>query len=258
MTNDKPDFLQEAGPAAWRLAAQVVTAVGQVLLWIINAIGRLLRPLTSRLVATPLRPERAARLRRTSPPAGRCTHGRARPAPAPRTPPLLRWAHAWRRFGTSWWYGPVTGAVLALAALFELPLHHLPAVSLQGGFALAATVPLMFRRESLRPSAAIALGAFAASLLSGQTLLATTAFAALYTLFLLAQQLPRQSTGVLGVASVVGRGRGLPRPPAAWTTSPGRPRSSPSSPRSGWATPAVRSRRPRPAWTRSASATARR
>ena len=64
----------------------------------------------------------------------------------------------------------------------------------------------MFRRESLRPAAAITLGALAASLLSGQTLLFTTAFAGLYTLFLLAQQLPRQSTGVLGVGSVVAVG----------------------------------------------------
>jgi signal transduction histidine kinase len=204
VTSDKPDFLQEAGPAAWRLAAQVVTAVGQVLLWIITGISRLLRPLTSRLVAT--------LYGRSAPPAPPsyvapdgtlyATRG-GPPGPPPRTPPLVRWVHAWRRFGASWWYGPVTGAVLALAALFELPLHHLEAVSLSGGFALASTVPLMFRRESLRPAAAITLGALAASLLSGQALLATTAFAGLYTLFLLAQQLPRQSTGVLGVGSVV-------------------------------------------------------
>jgi signal transduction histidine kinase len=115
---------------------------------------------------------------------------------------LLRWAHAWRNFGNSWAYGPVTGAMLAVAALLELPLHHLRVVSLPGGFALGATLPLMFRRESLRPTAAIALGALAASLLSGQQSLATTAFAGLYTLYLLAQQLPRQSTGVLGVGSV--------------------------------------------------------
>jgi signal transduction histidine kinase len=205
VTSDKPDFLQEAGPAAWRLAAQVVTAVGQVLLWILTGIGKLFRPLTSRLVAT--------LYGRSAPPApshvspGGTMYARpGPPAPAPRTPPLLRWAHAWRRFGLSWWYGPVTGAVLALAALFEMPLHHLQAVSLQGGFALASTAPLMFRRESLRPAAAITLGALAASLLSGQTLLATTAFAGLYTLFLLAQQLPRQSTGVLGVGSVVAVG----------------------------------------------------
>ncbi len=122
---------------------------------------------------------------------------------APKTPPLLRWAHAWRGFGTRWTYGPVTGAMLALAALLELPLHDLAVVSLPGGFALAATLPMMFRRESLRPAAAISLGALAASLLSGQQLMVTTAFAGMYTLFLLAQQLPRQSTGVLGVGSVV-------------------------------------------------------
>jgi signal transduction histidine kinase len=203
VTNDKPDFFHEAGPAAWRLAAQVVTAVGQVLLWLLNGVGRLLRPLTNRLAATlygrsaPPTPSHASPGGTMYAPPGR---------PAPRTPPLLRWAHAWRRFGTSWWYGPVTGAALALAALCELPLHRIEAVSLPGGFALAATAPLMFRRESLRPAAAITLGALAASLLSGQTLLLTTAFAGLYTLFLLAQQLPRQSTGVLGVGSVVAVG----------------------------------------------------
>lgn len=205
MTSDKPDFLQEAGPAAWRLAAQVVTAVGQVLLWIITGVGRLLRPLTSRLVATlygrsaPPTPSHVS-------PGGTMYARPGTQAAAPRTPPVLRWAHAWRRFGLSWWCGPVTGAALALAALTELPLHHLRAVSLQGGLALASTVPLMFRREALRPAAAITLGALAASLLSGQTLLFTTAFAGLYTLFLLAQQLPRQSSGVLGVASVAAVG----------------------------------------------------
>jgi signal transduction histidine kinase len=201
--NDKPEFLQEAGPAAWRLAAQVVTAVGQVLLWILTGVGRLLRPLTRRLVAT--------LYGRSAPPdpSHVSPHGTlyARPGqPVPRTPPLLRWIHAWRRFGTTWWYDLLTGAVLTLAALFELPLHHLQAVSLQGGFAVAATAPLMFRREALRPAAAITLGALAASLLSGQTLLFTTAFAGLYTLYLLAQQLPRQSTGILGVGSAVAVG----------------------------------------------------
>jgi signal transduction histidine kinase len=189
------------------MAAQVVTAVGQVLLWILTALGRLLRPITNRLVAA---------LYGKSPPPGaappyasaggtlytRQPPGGGPPPPAPRTPPLLRWAHAWRDFGDSWAYGPVTGAMLAVAALLELPLHHLPVIGLPGGFALGATVPLMFRRESLRPSAAIALGSLAASLLSGQQLLATAAFAGMYTLYLLAQQLPRQSTGVLGVGSV--------------------------------------------------------
>jgi signal transduction histidine kinase len=205
VTSDKPDFLHEAGPAAWRMAAQVVTAVGQVLLWILTAVGRLLRPITSRLVsalygqstppaATPSYASPGGTLYARQPPAG--------PPAAAKTPPLLRWAHAWRNFGNSWAYGPVTGAMLAVAALLELPLHHLRVVSLPGGFALGATLPLMFRRESLRPTAAIALGALAASLLSGQQPLATTAFAGLYTLYLLAQQLPRQSTGVLGVGSV--------------------------------------------------------
>jgi signal transduction histidine kinase len=233
VTSDKPDFLHEAGPAAWRMAAQVVTAVGQVLLWVLTAVGRLLRPLTSRLAAA-LYGGSAPR----TPPGGIPPHGAydgrpgqsgygghvpaaARPphaapggtlytrqppsgavAAPPRTPPLLRWVHAWRDFSRSWAYGPVTGAALALAALLELPLHRLPVLSLPGGFALGATLPLMFRRESLRPAAAIALGSLAASLFSGQQLLATTAFAGMYTLFLLAQQIPRQSTGVLGVGSV--------------------------------------------------------
>jgi signal transduction histidine kinase len=47
------------------------------------------------------------------------------------------------------------------------------------------------------------LGAFAASLLTGQTVLVTTAFAALYTLYALAQQLPRQSAGGLAVGAAV-------------------------------------------------------
>jgi signal transduction histidine kinase len=116
--------------------------------------------------------------------------------------PLPRWIHAWREFAKSGAYAPLTGGLLALAALIELPLHHVQVASLAGGFALAATLPLMFRRESLRPVAAVSLSAFAAGLLSGQPLLAVTSFGALYTLYLLAQQLPRQSTGVLAVSSV--------------------------------------------------------
>jgi signal transduction histidine kinase len=188
VTSDKPDLLHEAGPAAWRAAAQVVTAVGQVLLWILTWIGRLLGPVTTRLVGA---------LYGTATPGG-TLHARR-----PRTPPLLRWANAWRRFAGSWTYAPVTGVVLALAALVELPLHGLGVLSLPAVFALAATVPLMFRAEAPRPASAIVLGALAASLLSGQRLLATTAFAGLYTLYLLAQRLPRQQTGVLGVGSVV-------------------------------------------------------
>ncbi|GAA4637147.1 histidine kinase [Actinoallomurus vinaceus] len=222
MTSDKPDFLHEAGPAAWRVAAQVVTAVGQVLLWILTGIGRLLRPITSRLVASlygrstpPATPPPYGGPPPYATPDGTLLQRQPPPNPAgppppaarqPRTPPVLRWVHAWRRFAESWAYGPVTGAILAVAALIELPLHHLQVVSLPGAFALAATLPLMFRRESLRPASAIVLGALAASLLSGQQVLMTTAFAGLYTLFLLAQQLPRPSTGVLGVCSVVGVG----------------------------------------------------
>ena len=229
MTTDKPDFLQEAGPAAWRMASQVVTAVGQVLLWILTAIGRVLRPVTNRLVAAlygksppaqaaarhPARgrtgrtrdrtPAYATPAASTPPPTARSTPAAGGRPPGPGAPDAAAAALGARlaEFGELWTYGPVTGAMLALAALLELPLHHLQVVSLPGGFALGTTLPLMFRRESLRPAAAIALGSLAASLLSGQPLLATTAFAGMYTLFLLAQQLPRQSTGVLGVGGVV-------------------------------------------------------
>jgi signal transduction histidine kinase len=189
------------------MAAQVVTAVGQVLLWILTAAGRVLRPITSRLVAMVYGKSAPQSTRQPYVSPGGTLYTREPPGgppqPVPRTPPLLRWILAWRRFGRHWTYGPVTGALLALAAVLELPLHHLDVVSLPGGFALAATLPLMFRRESLRPAAAISLGALAASLLSGQEITATTAFAGMYTLYLLAQQLPRQSTGVLGVGSVV-------------------------------------------------------
>jgi signal transduction histidine kinase len=190
----------EPVPAAWRAAAQVVTAVGQVLLWLLTWAGRLLSPITTRLAA--------ALYGRSEPPA---TAQRAAPdgtlyaprQPTSRPPPLLRWATAWRAFAGSWTYAPITGGLLAFAALVELPLHGLGVVSLQAVFALAATVPLMFRVEAPRPAAAIVLGALAASLLSGQRLLATTALAGLYTLYLLAQRLPRQQTGVLGVGSLV-------------------------------------------------------
>ncbi|MGH3242814.1 MAG: sensor histidine kinase, partial [Spirillospora sp.] len=76
-------------------------------------------------------------------------------------------------------------------------------LSLAGGFAVASTLPLGWRRENLRPVAAIVLGAVAAGLLTGEVLLVTTGFAALYTLYALGRQLPRQSTGVLAFGSVV-------------------------------------------------------
>jgi signal transduction histidine kinase len=74
-------------------------------------------------------------------------------------------------------------------------------VSLAGGFAVAATAPLIWRREFLRPVTAVVLGALAAALLSGERPLAATTFAGLYALYLLAQQLPRQSAGALAVGS---------------------------------------------------------
>jgi signal transduction histidine kinase len=116
--------------------------------------------------------------------------------------PLPRWVNGWREFTESWFFPPLTGLALAIAAVAELAPHHLPPVSVASGFAVAATLPLVWRREFLRPVAAVVLGAFAAGLFSGQLLLITTAFAALYTLYLLAQHMPRQSAGVLAVGSV--------------------------------------------------------
>jgi signal transduction histidine kinase len=84
----------------------------------------------------------------------------------------------------------------------ELYARNMTLLSLPGGFAVAATVPLVWRREFLHPVAAVALGAFAAAMLSGQLLLVTVAFAALYTLYILGQHLPRQAAGGLAVASV--------------------------------------------------------
>src|SRR5262249_19566773 len=51
---------------------------------------------------------------------------------------------------------------------------------------------------------AVVLGAFAASLLSGQQLMITSVLAALYTLYALARHLDRQATAVLTVTTTVG------------------------------------------------------
>jgi signal transduction histidine kinase len=203
---------------AWRLSGRIVAGVGQVLLWILTGIGRLLRPLTARIGARlygpaapssqgppqgPRGPERGhgpqgAAGRYGPPAAGRDGNTRT----GSPTAPMPRWINGWREFTESWIFAPLTGLALAIAAVAELTPHDVPPVSLAGGFAVAATLPLVWRREFLRPVAAVLLGAFAASLLSGQQLLVTTAFAALYTLYLLAQHMPRQSAGVLAVGSV--------------------------------------------------------
>ncbi|MCW2902803.1 MAG: Signal transduction histidine kinase [Streptosporangiaceae bacterium] len=211
MTSDKPTsspLRPEHEPArgperfahyAWRLSGRIVAGVGQVLLWVLTGIGRLLRPLTSRLGARLYGPPAPPHVPGYGPPgAGR--GGSTRQGPP--TAPLPRWGNAWREFTASWAFGPLTGLALAVAAVAELLPHNLHPLSLAGGLAVAATLPLVWRREFLRPVAAVVLGAFAASLLSGQLLLVTTAFAALYTLYLLAQHMPRQSAGVLAVGSV--------------------------------------------------------
>ncbi|MFF5258631.1 sensor histidine kinase [Actinomadura viridis] len=190
------------GPAvahhAWRLSGRIVAGLGQLLLWILTGAGRLLKPLGVRI---------AAKLygRRGPQPAGPGPggDGRTRVAPATATAPLPRWINAWGEFTESWYFAPLTGLALTIAALAELAPRVSAPVSVAGGFAVAATLPLVWRREYLRPVAAIVLGAYAASLLTGQILLVTTAFAALWTLYSLARQLPRQSAGALAVGGVV-------------------------------------------------------
>ncbi|MFG2250022.1 sensor histidine kinase [Spirillospora sp. NPDC048823] len=188
------------GPAlahhAWRLSGRIVAGVGQLLLWILTGIGTLLRPLADRL---------AVRLnggmgRRPSPGMPGAPGAPAGPAEA--TAPLPRWINTWREIAGSWYFAPLTGLALTIAALGELAPRAGSPISLAAGFALAATLPLVWRRENLRPVAAVVLGAVAANLLTGEILLITTGFAALYTLYALGRQLPRQSTGVLAVGSV--------------------------------------------------------
>jgi signal transduction histidine kinase len=181
------------GPAvahhAWRLSGRIVAGVGQLLLWILTGIGTLLRPLAVRL---------GARLNGGAPPG---------PGVAPgQTAPLPRWINTWREVVGSWYFAPLTGLALTIAALAELAPRVDSPVSLAGGFAVAATLPLVWRRENLRAVAAVVLSAVAASLLTGQVLLVTTSFAALYTLYALGRRLPRQSTGVLAVGSVAALG----------------------------------------------------
>ncbi|TDC70102.1 sensor histidine kinase [Actinomadura sp. GC306] len=181
------------GPAvahhAWRLSGRIVAGVGQLLLWILTGIGTLLRPLAVRLAA---RLNGVGRQQAPHPPGG----------PAAATAPLPRWINAWREFTASWYFAPLTGLALTVAALAELAPRAESPISLAGGFAVAATLPLVWRQENLRPVAAVVLGTVAANLLTGENLLITTGFAGLYTLYALGRQLPRQSAGVLAAGSV--------------------------------------------------------
>ncbi|MFC4910467.1 sensor histidine kinase [Actinomadura gamaensis] len=92
---------------------------------------------------------------------------------------------------------------MTIAAVAELAPGARTPISVAGGFAVASTLPLVWRREYLRPVAAVALSAFAASLLTGQEVLVTSVLAALYTLYALTRQMPRQSAGALAVGSLV-------------------------------------------------------
>ncbi|MER6811412.1 histidine kinase [Spirillospora sp. NPDC000708] len=191
------------GPAlahqAWRLSGRIVAGVGQLLLWILTGIGHLLRPLAVRLGA---RLNGAGRGPAPGAPGMPPGFPGAPPPPAGETAPLPRWINTWSEFTGAWYFAPLTGLALTIAALAELAPSTGSPLSLAGGFAVASTVPLVWRRENLRPVAAVVLGAFAAGLLTGQQLLITTAFAALYTLYALGRQLPRQSAGVLAAGSV--------------------------------------------------------
>ncbi|MDX6744604.1 sensor histidine kinase [Actinocorallia sp. A-T 12471] len=181
----------------WRLSGRGVAAVGQLLLWVLEGLGRLLKPLQdkvmARLYGQPPAPPAAA----YGPYGTMITPQAAPEGPAP------RWIAAWQRFSSSWGYAPVTGLLLTLAAVYEVGTNTSDVMSVQGAFAVAATLPMVWRREVLKPAAAIVLGATAASLLSGQAFLVTTMAAALCMLYLLAQALPRASTGVLAVTSLM-------------------------------------------------------
>ncbi|WP_433328824.1 sensor histidine kinase [Spirillospora sp. CA-294931] len=191
------------GPAiahhAWRLSGRIVAGVGQLLLWVLTGIGTLLRPVAvkvgAKLYGSGRRPAQPS-------PYGMAGPDQTRINPADATAPLPRWINTWGEFTRSWYFSPLTGLALTVAALAELAPRASSPLSVAGGFAVATTLPLVWRREYLRPMAAVGLGAFAASLLTGQMLLVTTTFAALFTLYSLARQLPRQSAGVLAVGGV--------------------------------------------------------
>ncbi|GAB3670866.1 histidine kinase [Actinocorallia lasiicapitis] len=176
----------------WRLSGRAVAGVGQLLLWVLEGVGRLLKPLQDGVM--------------------RRLYGQPQPVQGPygtmiaplaaATAPMPRWLGLWQRFTASWAYAPVTGLAMTVAALWEVGSNHDPLFSVPAGFAIAATLPLVWRREVLRPVAAIVLGATAGSLLSGQVFLVTTMLAAVCVLFKLAQQLPRHSNGVMACASL--------------------------------------------------------
>jgi signal transduction histidine kinase len=199
-SDNKPPLGQEIAAHAWRLSGRIVAGVGEVLLWLLARVGRLLRPLvtalTARLYGRSGQPRPAAASGSQRPGAGP-QDGLTRVQPGAAF--LPRWLHAWREFYKSWAFAPVTGAGLTITALAEVAARDGQTVSLAAGFAVAATAPLVWRREFPRPVAAVLLGALAAALLSGQQPLATTTFAGLYALYLLAQQLPLQGVGALAV-----------------------------------------------------------
>jgi len=193
--NPEPTPGPEFAHLAWRLSGRIVAAVGQVLLWVLQGLGKLFRPLAVRTGAW-LYGKRAAK-------APNVHDGRTRIVDPVDTAPLPRWINAWQEFSGSWWFAPLTGMALTAAAIAELEPHKINPLGVSGGFAIATTLPLVWRREFLRPVSAIVLGAFAAALLSGQQLMVTSALAALYTLYALGRHLDRQSTGVLAVAATV-------------------------------------------------------
>ncbi|GAA3240192.1 sensor histidine kinase [Actinocorallia longicatena] len=178
----------------WRLSGRGVAGVGQLLLWVLEGVGRLLKPVQDKILRRLYGPSRQG-----APVAG--PYG-TMIAPLDTTAPMPRWLGAWRRFTASWIYAPVTGLALTLAAIWEVGTNHDTLFSVPAGFAIAATLPLVWRREVLKPVAAIVLGAACGSLLSGQAFLVTIMIAALCALYLLAQQLPRHSTGVMACSSL--------------------------------------------------------
>ncbi|GAA0957260.1 sensor histidine kinase [Actinocorallia libanotica] len=196
-----------AAEHVWRLSGRAVAGVGQLLLWVLAGIGRLLRPLGDKALARLY----GSRQQQPQPPYGHPQYPRQGPygphgtmlAPVPEeTGPVPRSLAWWGRFRASWVYAPVTGLLLALAALYEVGDADHDLFSVPAGFALAATVPMVWRKEVLRPVAAIVLSATAAALLSGQALLITTLLSALWVLYLLAQQLPRASAGLLACCAL--------------------------------------------------------
>jgi signal transduction histidine kinase len=197
--NPNPALGTGLGQHALRLSGRIVAGVGQLLLWVLTGIATLLRPLAD-WAGSRLYGRRPAATRGQS--AAR--DGRTRLVdPAADTAPLPRWLNLWHDFTGAWWFAPLTGIALALAALAELIPHRLVLLSVAGGFALATTLPLVWRREYPRPVTAVILGAFAADLLSGQQLMITSVLAALYTLYALARHLDRQATAVLAVSATI-------------------------------------------------------